>query len=181
MEDEWEDISLDDLTEEQQSKVAVLLSRQQEGSGGIPLKEAGIKFLLYIILPFIITLHVLFFIGNIGFMEVTWIMAMSRSLYPKSFVMIACIIYGFMIASTIFYLRQRSLIKQLNKSLANEKGLKERMANKERELHKLKQAAAQIVVPYRLDTLVDRGLVDFMEYNSKTVLKATPSNTLIQS
>lgn len=78
-------------------------------------------------------------------------------------------------SATIFFCAQSRLKEQLQKSRDNERAIKRTLEYRESELARMRSAAASIVVPYRLDSLVDRGLTDFVEMSSNpNALSAQP-------
>lgn len=85
---------------------------------------------------------------------------------------LASFVYGIFIASIVFYYRQYSLLKLQRTQAARITELEGKEKDARAKFDKLSKAAGNVVVPYPMNTLVDKGLDDFMAQTGR--MRAVP-------
>jgi hypothetical protein len=96
--------------------------------------------------------HIILFLINFTPCEIHFgLFSIDSSL---SLLLLIAVFYGFIISSSIYYFQQQKLLLELSEL----KRVREERDRVIKQLSAMKGAAAQILVPFPLDQLVDRGL-----------------------
>jgi len=113
----------------------------------------------WIIGPLVALVHLLFLMMNQD--NVILNMGGRRVAYSKAIVLGGCIFYGFALSATIFWFLQFGLKLRIKKLEERVKDLETDLAIARRDKDKYQRAAARVIVPYRMDALVNKGLEEF--------------------
>jgi len=162
------------LTEQQ---LADLLAAK---AGGAP--ERWIRGVFkYAVVPLLIFWHLAVLSTNLlTFVDINMIVFKTK--LSLSFIILNAMLYGIFLATCLLYLRQQRLLQEKAQLQAQLAQLQSQVPVLQRRIEKMNSAASQILVPYRLDALVDKGLEDFAAENYKPgILQAgTRSTSLSQ-
>jgi len=154
-------------------------------TGGIPIDMASIPWHLrwfefwqavnlFFLIPFAIFMHLIVWLQNgrdyVDVHVYLWSWNMTTNM-----LMTHSALYGVFVCACLFYYRQRKLLLDIKELKEDVTTLKNKRTELEGKLAKLNAAGSQILVPYRLDALVDKGLADFQLENYKPgLLQAQP-------
>jgi len=138
----------------------------------ISVWEAFKYFFLY---PLLVILHLVVVLQNMNGPVVDVPILWRRSTLSLLSVIAHSFLYGCMVCGSLFYVRQYDLTTEIKK--LHEK-LKDALDDKklaEVKAERLTSAASQVLVPYRLDALVDKELYNFAAENYRPgLMQANP-------
>jgi len=128
---------------------------------------------LFFVIPFAIFVHLIVFLQNRDSVDVhvyLWSGNMTTNM-----LMTHSALYGVFLSACFFYYRQRKLLLEMKEMKEDLTKAQNKKTDLEGKLAKLNAAGSQILVPYRLDSLVEKGLSDFQLENYKPgLLQAQP-------
>ncbi len=130
------------------------------------------KIAFFIVAPAAILFHILVYLIN--FERTTFNLIIWKGVINKSNLVVVPFFWGLCIASIVFFIRFKTLKGIEMDAKKRIKDLTDKNTKLQSDLDKFKAAASNISVPYRLDTLVDKGLGgDILPQSSR--LRALPT------
>lgn len=164
---------MSELTEDEQMLLMTIQEMKVPGLVLINYRSILSTLVKFLLLPLVLSYLFFVFLGNLQ--PIVYDLILFQVILPKSFITHGYFILGILISGVIFYLRQTELVYKARKHGDRIKELEGRVKDLEGRLTKLKTAASTVSIPYPLDSLVDKGLDDFLVKNAR--LRALPVPT----
>ncbi len=124
---------------------------------------AVLQVVLFGVIPVVVLAHVTLYVQNAGGPEnlevsLLWVSGIRVSLGSA---LLNAWLYGLLCCAVLFYIRQLALQKDYKQLKTQFDDMKSDRDFIDRKYKRLIAAANQVLVPYRLDALVDKGIEDF--------------------